>query len=131
MSSFVRSTCCMHNCLSLPFAMDAIAVAYNGGVKTKLIRIGKSYGVRIPKSFIELAGLGDSFHILVEGKQIVLRANKNPRVGWSKMFRDAIREHGNELTEEDSLWLNAALGPRCAKRRKSKSKSRSHARTRS
>jgi antitoxin component of MazEF toxin-antitoxin module len=80
-------------------------------MRTRLVKLGDAFAVRIPPSFVEQAGLGKSFHILVEHGEIVLRRYKNPRYGWSKSIKEAVRKHGNELTEDDIAWLNAPLGP--------------------
>ena len=80
-------------------------------MRTRFIKLGDGYAVRVPTSFIEQADLGKSFHILAEHGQIVLRRYKNPRYGWVKAMREAVRKHGSELTEEDAEWLNAPLGP--------------------
>ena len=92
-------------------------------MRTRLVKHGDGFAVRIPPSFLEQGGLGKSFHILVEHGEIVLRRHKNLRFGWSKSIKEAVRKHGNELTEDDIAWLNAPLGPlkdaeRTTKRRK-------------
>ena len=80
-------------------------------MRTRLVKLGDGHAVRIPPSFLEQADLGTSFHILLEHNEIVLRRYKNPRRGWKKAIREAVRQHSNELTEEDIEWLNAPLGP--------------------
>jgi antitoxin component of MazEF toxin-antitoxin module len=81
-------------------------------MRTRLIKIGNQYGVRIPPSFLEEAGLGKSFHIIVRGDTIVLRRYKNPRYGWAKAFREAFRKQGPfKYTQEEIDWLSAPLGP--------------------
>ena len=82
-------------------------------MKTKLIRIGNSRGVRLPKAVIEQAGLRENnIELVVRDGEIVLSSpsrKKNPRAGWEEQFRKAIAEHGNELTDEDREWLDAPL----------------------
>lgn len=80
-------------------------------MRTNLIKLGDGYAVRIPKKLIDLAGLPKSFNLIVGHGEIVLRRYKNPRYGWAKAFREAVRIHGNELSEEDIEWLNAPGGP--------------------
>jgi hypothetical protein len=92
----------------MPCARKSPSRAYSSGVKTKLIRIGRARAVKIPLSFLRQAGLGESFHMMVRGNEIVLRKNKNPRAGWDKLFRQA---GPAKLTQEDIEWLNAPLGP--------------------
>jgi antitoxin MazE len=71
---------------------------------TKLIQIGNSKGVRLPKSLIEQAGLRDDVEIELGGGQIVLRAPKSARAGWDEAFAKAVALHGQDA---DSDWLDA------------------------
>ena len=50
-------------------------------MKTKLVHIGASTAVRIPKSFIKRAGINGSVEMKVHGNSIILRSKK-PRAGW-------------------------------------------------
>ena len=106
MSSPIVSNCCICRCLS-----SVCRAGYNAAMRTRLVKLGDAVAVRIPPSFIEQASLGKSFHILVEHDQIILRRYKNPRYGWAKAIKEAVRKHGNELTDDDIAWLNAPLGP--------------------
>ncbi|HEY7116628.1 MAG TPA: AbrB/MazE/SpoVT family DNA-binding domain-containing protein [Tepidisphaeraceae bacterium] len=86
-------------------------------MKAKLVRIGNSRGIRLPKAVIEQAGLRDAnVELIVRDGEVVLRSpqtrarrKKNPRAGWDEQFRKAIARHGNELTDEDREWLDAPL----------------------
>jgi antitoxin MazE len=71
-------------------------------MKTELIRIGNSRGVRIPKPLIEQVGFGDSVDLRVENGQIVLAKETSPRDGWEQAFRAA------ESTTRDPLLLKDA-----------------------
>jgi antitoxin MazE len=53
-------------------------------MKTKLIPIGNSRGVRLPKPLIEEARLEDEVDISVRGTTIVISACKTPRQGWAE-----------------------------------------------
>lgn len=53
-------------------------------MKTKLVQIGNSRGVRIPKSIIEQAGLSDEVELRLVGSQIVIEAASQPRAGWAE-----------------------------------------------
>jgi antitoxin MazE len=76
----------------------------------KLIQIGNSKGVRLPKALIEQAGLKTEVTIRVEGQSIIIEPQKkHPRAGWDEAFKKAIAEHGNELTDEDREWIDAPL----------------------
>ncbi len=53
-------------------------------MKSKLIRIGNSRGVRLPKPLLEQAGLEDEVQIRVEAGSIVITATGSPRAGWAE-----------------------------------------------
>ncbi len=53
-------------------------------MKTKLIRIGNSRGVRIPKPFLEQAGLENEVLLRVVDDGIVIEPIDKPRAGWDE-----------------------------------------------
>ena len=63
----------------------------------KIVRIGNSQGVRIPKPLIEQAGVGEEIEMTVVGQTIVIRAASSPRAGWSQAFAEMA------ATEDDVL----------------------------
>jgi len=81
------------------------------GLPAKLVRIGNSRGVRLPKSVIDEAGLKDKVEISVSNNQVIIRpaGADRPRAGWAESIKAAVAKHGNQLTEEDREWLNAPL----------------------
>jgi antitoxin MazE len=52
-------------------------------MKTKLVRIGNSRGVRIPKPLLEEAGLEDEVTLTVTDNGLVIESTGNPRAGWA------------------------------------------------
>ena len=55
-------------------------------MKTRLVRIGNSRGIRIPKVLLEHAHLRDSVDIDVEDGALVVRCADRPRAGWDAAF---------------------------------------------
>jgi len=53
-------------------------------VRAKLVRIGNSRGVRLPKAMIEEAGLGDELEISVRKGEVVIARVKKVREGWAE-----------------------------------------------
>lgn len=53
-------------------------------MKTRLIRIGNSRGVRLAKPLLEQAGLEDEVEIRVEPGAVVITAAASPRTGWAQ-----------------------------------------------
>jgi antitoxin MazE len=56
-------------------------------MKSRLVRIGNSRGVRLPKAIIEQAGLGDEIEVLVEDRGVVIVSARRPRAGWAEAAR--------------------------------------------
>jgi antitoxin MazE len=71
-------------------------------IKTRIVRIGNSQGVRIPKLLLEQSSLGEDVELAVEEDRIVIRAAPEPRGGWEEAFR-AMVEHGDDALLDDEL----------------------------
>ena len=71
-------------------------------MKTKLVKIGNSRGIRLPKSIIEQAGLDDEVELEVSHDQIVIRPTKNPRAGWEEACR-RMHEAGDDALIDGPL----------------------------
>lgn len=64
-------------------------------MKLRLIRIGNSRGVRLPKPLIEEAGLRQEVDVRVRGGALVISSRSKPRVGWADAARQ-MRERGDD-----------------------------------
>ena len=65
-------------------------------MKAKLIRIGNSRGVRLPKPLIEEAGLTDDVELRVQNGTITIRSAAGVRAGWAEDAKLA-RARGDDL----------------------------------
>ncbi|MFO8055207.1 MAG: AbrB/MazE/SpoVT family DNA-binding domain-containing protein [Bacteroidales bacterium] len=63
-------------------------------MRTRIIKIGNSRGVRIPKPILEQTGIRDEVEIELEKKQIIIRPVQEARKGWDEAFR-AMGEKGD------------------------------------
>jgi antitoxin MazE len=52
-------------------------------VKARIVAIGNSHGIRIPKPLLEQAGLGDEVELHAEHGRIVIAATQVARAGWA------------------------------------------------
>ncbi len=68
-------------------------------MKTKLIKVGNSQGVRIPRLLIEEAGLTGELEMSVEGDALVLRTARHPRAGWEEAFAEMHAAGDDELLD--------------------------------
>lgn len=66
-------------------------------MKTRLIRIGNSRGVRLPKAIIEQAGLTEEVELDVRDNAVVISGALRPRSGWA----DAAKKMGGR--DDDRL----------------------------
>jgi antitoxin MazE len=53
-------------------------------MKARLVRIGNSRGIRLPKPLIEEAGLSDEVELRVRGGTIVITPSTAVRAGWAE-----------------------------------------------
>jgi antitoxin MazE len=68
-------------------------------MKSKIIRIGNSRGIRIPKPLLEQLGLDNDVEITAEKGAIVIRAAKKRRAGWAKAFREMAKNGDDQLLD--------------------------------
>ena len=72
-------------------------------MKTRIIRIGNSQGVRIPKLYLQQTGLGEEVELDVQNKEIVIRSAGHPRQGWAEAFRGMAAQGDDHLLDKDSI----------------------------
>ena len=75
-------------------------------VKSHLVRIGNSRGVRIPKVWLDQLNLGEEVEMAVQADQLVIRSAHRPRQGWEEQFR-AMHQQGDDRLIEGfpaSTW---------------------------
>ena len=69
-------------------------------MKTQIIQIGNSQGIRIPKVLLEESRISGDVDLELHPDGILIRKAQRPREGWEEAFR-AIAE--NDEDELDSL----------------------------
>ena len=73
-------------------------------MKSRIIRIGNSRGIRIPKLLIEQAGLTDEVEIEVKNNRLVIAPVAPPRAGWEEAF-EKMREAGDDELVDGNLVI--------------------------
>lgn len=68
-------------------------------IKTRLIKIGNSHGVRIPKVVRDQVGLTDAIELEIQGAQLVVRSSSAPRAAWADQFRQMAEHHDDALLD--------------------------------
>lgn len=56
-------------------------------LKARIVKIGNSHGVRIPKVWLDQLDLGPEVEMTMDAQQIVIRTARRPREGWDEHFR--------------------------------------------
>jgi len=51
--------------------------------RTRIVQIGNSKGIRIPKVLLEYARLPHEIELQAENGRLIVRAAKRPRAGWA------------------------------------------------
>jgi antitoxin MazE len=69
-------------------------------IRTRIIRIGNSRGIRIPKVIIDRLGLADEVEIDVQEDQLIIRPGCRPRADWSEQFRAMAEAGDDKLLDE-------------------------------
>lgn len=72
-------------------------------MKTKIIRIGNSQGVRIPKPLIEESGITDEIEMILRDNEIVLRSAETTRKNWEASFKKMAEQGDDVLLDEKEI----------------------------
>ena len=72
-------------------------------MKAKIVRIGNSRGVRIPKPLLEQAGLENEVILRVVEDGIVIEAAHKPRSGWGEAAQALHERQEDDLLDEAVL----------------------------
>ncbi len=80
-------------------------------MKTRLVRIGNSRGVRIPKPLLDQVGLEDEAELRVVDNGIVIEAARLPRSDWAAAARllheraeDGLLDEPTPTRFDDTEW---------------------------
>ena len=70
-------------------------------MRARVIKIGNSQGMRIPKTLLEQTDIVDEVELDIEKEGIVIRPVSNPRSGWEKAFETMSDNHDDALVDGD------------------------------
>lgn len=71
-------------------------------VKTRIIKIGNSQGIRIPKILLDQVDLGGQVALELRGDQIVVRPLHRDRHDWEELFEAMARQGDDKLLDGDA-----------------------------
>ena len=81
--------------------------------KTRIVQIGNSRGIRVPKVLLEHAQLPDDVELQAENGRLIVRAARGPRAGWADAAKtmhargdDRLLDAAtaNQFDEKDWQW---------------------------
>ncbi|MGH9147377.1 MAG: AbrB/MazE/SpoVT family DNA-binding domain-containing protein [Vicinamibacterales bacterium] len=55
--------------------------------KTRIVRIGNSQGIRVPRALLEQAELPEEVELQAQPGRLIVRAARRPRAGWADAAR--------------------------------------------
>ena len=74
----------------------------------RLVKIGNSQGIRIPKPLVEQAQLeGTELKLLLVSNGLLVSPEKQARAGWEEEIEQTIAAQGQEVI--DAEWLDLPL----------------------
>jgi antitoxin MazE len=77
-------------------------------MKTTIVKIGNSKGIRIPKTVLTACHIEDEVDLLVEKDKIIIVPFKTkPRSGWETRFEEMAFRKDDKMIIPDSLELNS------------------------
>ena len=72
-------------------------------MKTRIVKIGNSQGIRIPKLLLERSHLAEEVELEAEDHRIIIRSTKQPRQDWEDAFRSMAERGGDALLDKNLL----------------------------
>jgi antitoxin MazE len=76
-------------------------------MKTKIIKVGNSRGIRLPKAILEAGGLEDEVELVLQKNGILIRSARSPREGWEEQARRLHQAGEDKMLDPDvslSSW---------------------------
>jgi antitoxin MazE len=67
--------------------------------KTRIVKIGNSRGIRVPKILLEQAQLPDEVELHAEPGRLVVLGARRPRMGWAEAARAMSKQGHDDLLD--------------------------------
>lgn len=69
-------------------------------MKARVVKIGNSQGIRIPKPILEQTGIMEDVELEIEKNHIIIRPISKARVGWDIAFKTMSEKN-------EAVWIHA------------------------
>ena len=76
-------------------------------IKTRLVKIGNSQGVRIPKVLLDQVGITQDIELEVYATHLLIRSAHRSRDGWDAAFRQMALNHDDQVIDPDGATLSS------------------------
>jgi antitoxin MazE len=71
-------------------------------MKSQIIQIGNSQGIRIPKVLLEESGLKGDVDLELHPEGVLIRNIQKPRAGWEEAFKTMAENEDDDLQGADT-----------------------------
>jgi len=71
-------------------------------MKTSIVRIGNSRGIRLPRSVLDQCHLQDQVELEIKGNTLIVRSAHKPRSGWESAFAGMADQADDKLLDRDT-----------------------------
>ncbi len=71
-------------------------------IKTRLVKIGNSHGLRIPKLVLDQLNLSSDVELEVQDDHLIVRPSSHPRANWAEQFRQMAEHDDDQLLDADT-----------------------------
>jgi antitoxin MazE len=74
-------------------------------MKTSIVKIGNSQGIRIPKILLRQLQLTGEVELTVKHNQLVIKPGQRSRQDWDEQFRKMSERRDDRLLDKDAVSL--------------------------
>ena len=68
-------------------------------IRARIVRIGNSRGIRIPKVWLEQLQLGEEVELSIQQDKLLVRRARVTREGWGEAFRRMAQQQDDRLVD--------------------------------
>lgn len=72
-------------------------------IRTRLVKVGNSQGIRIPKPLLEQSGIDGEVEIEVHGDRLIIRPAAPSRCGWDETFAAMAKQQDDVLLDNETV----------------------------
>lgn len=76
-------------------------------IRARIIKIGNSQGIRIPKVLLDQARLGEQVEMEAQAGKLIVRPSRQPREGWDDKFAKMAETRDDRLLDAEAVGLSS------------------------